>query len=96
MIGVVVPLIFTVIALLAPARGVQALLIAGLTAIGGLVAVYFFLGVGSDGSITEYAGTTIEYLASATLNQSTWYFFTALPLVLGFAAFMAALYRAIQ
>jgi hypothetical protein len=59
-----------------------------MSAMGGVVGVYFFLGVGSDGSL--FSGT--QPLASASINIQTWQFITYLPLIFALFAFMAAAY----
>ena len=96
LIGLLVPFCLTLLAVLVPAKKAGGILLAGMSAVGGLVGVYFFLGVGSDGSLTQYSGTTLVYLASATLNQFTWNFVPYLPLALGFMSFMAAMYRVVE
>jgi hypothetical protein len=61
---------------------------------GGVVGIYVFLGLGSDGDLTETtsAGVIIQ-LASATINANTWFFLTTLALIFSLTAFLAALYR---
>ena len=94
--GLLVPFVLSLLALLAKVKGAAGYIVAGITSIAGLLGIYIFLGVGTDGSLTMYSNGTLEYLASATLNQFTWYFVTVLPLLFTLLAFMSALYRAIQ
>ena len=80
--------------MLAKVDKIGSILTAGISAIGGIVGIYVFAGLGSDGDLTETtsAGNLVQ-LVSATLNPNTWAFVTDLALVFSLLAFMAAIYR---
>ena len=91
------PLILTLLAILANIKGAGGLLLAGMSALGGLIAGYFFLAVASDGSLSTLSGGVVNVLASATSSTSpVWNFVILLPLSLAFFAMMASMYRGWQ
>lgn len=95
-IGFFPSFLLTLLALFGRLKGVAALILGGITSIGGFVGIYFFLGLASDGSLSEISNGSTIPIASATLNASTWAFVLYLPLGLILMSFVAALYRAIQ
>lgn len=93
-IGIVMPLLLALLAVLASLDKVGDYMIAGFSAMGGIVGVWVFLGVGSDGDITQQNGASLIPIASGTLNQASWNYITLLPMIFALMAFMAAIYRA--
>ena len=91
-IGLVMPLILTLLALLSHTDGLGGYLLAGMSAIGGVIGIWFFTALGSDGSLTEYSGGTMQVIASAS-TANLWTYLTLLPMTFGLMSFLAALYR---
>jgi hypothetical protein len=90
-IGLLVPFLLTLMALLVDLDAVGDYLLAGFAAMGGVVGVYFFLGVGSDGDLVS--GSTL-LTSAATATALTWQFVVMLPMVFSLMAFCAGIYRA--
>lgn len=74
-------------------KGVGGYLLAGMSAMGGVVGIYFFAAVGQDGDLTQLLGSTNQVLVSAS-SPLSWQVVTLIPLILGLLSFMAAVYRA--
>ena len=86
------PFILTLLATLVRQNGAGGVLIAGMSFIGGIIGTWFFLAVGSDGSLTTLSGGVANVIASAS-TANVWAFLTYLPLSFALMAFMAAMYR---
>ena len=94
-LGIVAPLLTTIIALLGKADGVGGILMAGFSMIGGITGIWLFTALGADGSITEISAGSSVIIASAA-NAQVWNFITMIPLGFALLAFMAAMYRGYQ
>lgn len=90
-IGLLVPFVLTILALLTKLDKVGNYLLAGFSAMGGVVGIYFFLGVGADGDLVS--GSTLLTSAASSTAQ-TWQFILLLPLIFALMAFMSAIYSA--
>lgn len=96
-IGLMLPFVLTLIAIIAPVRDKYGrYLLAGICAMGGVVGIWLFLGIGSDGDLTQLSGSTTFVVASATQNIASWNVATLLPLIFTLMSFMTAAYRAFQ
>ena len=91
-IGLLLPFILTLLAMLVKLDKWGNFLLAGFSSMGGLVGVYFFLGVASSGSL--FSGTTL-LTSAATATAFEWDVMTYLPLIFALMAFMAAIYSAV-
>ena len=94
-LGLVVPLGLTLLAVIPKVDEITSYLLAGISAMGGVVGIYVFLGIASDGDLTQTTNTgALVQLASATLNPATWNFITLIPLILALFAFMGGIVSA--
>ncbi|MDE1824363.1 MAG: hypothetical protein KGH74_03620 [Candidatus Micrarchaeota archaeon] len=63
-------------------------------AIGGIIGLYFSVSLLADGSITQFAGTSTNVLASASTNvTSAWQFLALIPITFTISAFLIAGYK---
>jgi hypothetical protein len=91
-IGLLFPLVFSVFAVVTKAKDAGGFLVAIMAFGAGVVGVWFFLAVGSDGSLTELSNGVSNVIASAA-TSTVWSFLTLMPLLLSLMAFFAGMYR---
>lgn len=91
--GIIISCVITILTILPKLDTVAGYLMAGISAMAGVLDIFLFVGLGSDGDLTSTSAGTVIPLSSATLNALTWSFVTLVPIVFGLFAFMAAVYR---
>lgn len=87
----VFPLVLALIALLGGGGLFRSVALALISALGGFIAVFSFLAIGSDGSLTSNFTGTANVLATSSGNVFTWDAVILIPGILATVCFIIAL-----